>query len=250
MDAIRRNISTGNAAEQTESVLQFVPFYSSSELTNRLCSLALPSILIGLLETTKFRNRYLPLASLHSLTCPKPDPRDCFNCQMHKLTVAVHDSTDPSPVSRLGTKGLAFMLTPPTTIGDLTGTSTMFFEILDLCRNISIAQGGKDGIFERMKIQVEVRTECNQCKGVSYTTEKLEEIRGMVGNMQGADVAAATFWSIDAWASAQEKKFDCPACKGKTSLVYVVLCLECTILMWSDWNKDGGDFKDFHQSWR
>ena len=111
------------------------------------------------------------------------------------------------------------MLTPPSTIGDLTGTSTMFFETLDLCRSISIAQGGKDGLFERMEIQVEVRTECNQCKGVTYKTEKLDEIRGMVGNVQGMDVAAATFWSIDSWAAAQEQKLDCPGCKCETALV-------------------------------
>jgi uncharacterized UBP type Zn finger protein len=97
----------------------------------------------------------------------------------------------------------------------------MLTEILDLCRNVSTAQGGKDSVFERMDIQVEVRVECNQCKGVAYKTERLDTITGTVGNVQGVDVAAATFWAIDSWTSAREEKFDCPACKGETSLVYV-----------------------------
>jgi uncharacterized UBP type Zn finger protein len=100
----------------------------------------------------------------------------------------------------------------------------MLTEILDLCRNVSTAQGGKDSVFERMDIQVEVRVECNQCNGVAYKTERLDTITGTVGNVQGVDVAAATFWAIDSWASAREEKFNCPACKGETSLVYVV-CL-------------------------
>jgi len=113
------------------------------------------------------------------------------------------------------------MLTFPPTFDDLTSVSFIFLETLDLCRSISNAQGSKDSVFERMEIQVEVREECNQCKGVAYKTERSDTIRGIVGKSQGVDVAAATFWSIDSWASTQEDKFNCPACKGETLLVYV-----------------------------
>lgn len=90
---------------------------------------------------------------------------------------------------------------------------------------------------------MEVRTECKQCNKVKYETEKADTIRGLAelenrdrelnkawaqGGGEGGkggkggervDVAAATFWSIDSWATVQEQEFDCPGCHNKTSLV-------------------------------
>jgi hypothetical protein len=140
---------------------------------------------------------------------------------MHKFAVAIYDTPGLSSTARIGTGGVASILTAPSIVSDITSVSVMFAETLDLCRNVSTAQGGKDSVFERMEIQVEVRVECDQCKAVAYKTERLDTITGTVGNVQGVDVAAATFWSIDSWASAYEQKFNCPACEGETSLVYV-----------------------------
>jgi hypothetical protein len=138
---------------------------------------------------------------------------------MHKFITAVHESgANPHLSSRLGTKGLESTL-PPTRVDDTSGISFVLFDILDLCKTASIAQGGKEDVFDQMAIQAEVRTECSQCKGVAYKVEKLDTIRGTAGNVEGADVAAATFWSIDSWATIQKEKFNCPGCHGETCLV-------------------------------
>ena len=186
---------------------------------------ALPVILTALLETTKYRNRYLPSASLHSLTCPNLDPRTCFTCQMHKFATAVTlEDGYTFPSDGVSSLPLEATVKPMAgvVIDDTTSEAHLLSSILDLCRNTSEPPAGpevvrrKDGIFERMTIHVEIRTECSQCNGVRYSSEQMDTIRGTEGNGEGADVAAATFWSIDTWAAAREEKFDCPACESET----------------------------------
>ncbi|CCA73614.1 hypothetical protein PIIN_07567 [Serendipita indica DSM 11827] len=186
---------------------------------------ALPVIMTALLETTKYRNRYLPTASLHPLTCPNSDPRTCFTCQMHKFATAVTLANGYAfPSEEISSLALEATIKPiaGVVVDDTTSEAHVLSSILDLCRNTSQQPTGpdvlrrRDGIFERMTIHVEVRTECSQCNGVRYSSEQMDTIRGIAGKGQGADVAAATFWSIDTWAAAREGKFDCPACEKET----------------------------------
>lgn len=186
---------------------------------------ALPVIMTALLETTKYRNRYLPTASLHPLTCPNSDPRTCFTCQMHKFATAVTLANGYAfPSEGISSLALEATIKPiaGVVVDDTTSEAHVLSSILDLCRNTSQQPTGpdvlrrRDGIFERMTIHVEVRTECSQCNGVRYSSEQMDTIRGIAGKGQGADVAAATFWSIDTWAAAREGKFDCPACEKET----------------------------------
>jgi hypothetical protein len=232
------------------------------------CSAALPMFLDGLLEITKFHNRWVPSAALHSLICHAPDPRKCFSCQMHKIASAIDveekkaiyilqqsvkmDGLEETSI-KINSKGLEPMLIPWPVIDDTTTLSYILGSILDLCKNISTSQIAaastsqepgiqvagiteKENVFERTPIQVELRTECNQCKGVKYTTEQMDTIRGEggagqvrpgemdtnsggeKGEIKGMDVAAATLRCIGLWATVrEEQKFNCPACKGSTA---------------------------------
>lgn len=157
--------------------------------------------------------------------------------KMHKFVTALQETSISHQVpARLGTRGLEPIL-PQTRIDDTSGVSFVLFDILDLCKTASMTQSGKEGVFDQMKIQAEIRTECNQCKGVAYKVERMDTIRGTAGNVEGADVAAATFWSIDSWATIQEEKFDCPKCHGKTCLMYVIVfsftlrCCDVTLII-------------------
>lgn len=171
-----------------------------------------------MLETSKLHNRYLSTTgTLHTLTCPASDPRACFTCQMHKFAMAIQDSSRDPPI-RLGTKDLEAVL-PDSRIDDTSRMAFTLSDILDLCKTASRAQGGMDGLFNPMVIQSEVRRECTQCKRVLYKTEQVDTIRGTAGNVEGADVAAATYWSIDSWAAVHHDKFECPACHSKAATV-------------------------------
>ncbi|PVF95637.1 hypothetical protein CPB86DRAFT_684061, partial [Serendipita vermifera] len=230
---------------------------STSQLLTR-SNAALPIFLNALLGISKFHNRYVPSASLHSLTCHSPDPRKCFSCQMHKIASAIESEERKSGIMalqsvklgemgisfKINSKGLEPMLIPWPVIDDTSTRSYILGSILDLCKNISASQVSasstsqepgiqvtgiteKENVFERTSIQVEIRTECNQCKGVKYTTEQMDTIRSINGtghdrngSIKGVDVAAATLWCIDSWATVrEEQKFNCPVCKGSTASI-------------------------------
>ncbi|KAG8824499.1 hypothetical protein FRC18_010522 [Serendipita sp. 400] len=150
---------------------------------------------------------------------------------MHKFATEIaSESEDTHLEDDIDSQDLVATMRPPhgVVIDDTTSTLHTLFSILDICRNtlnpptaegMAINRSGRtEDIFERMALQIEVRTECSQCKGVSYKLEQMDTIRGNAGGlkMEGADVAAATFWTIDAWATVEEKRFNCPGCEKKT----------------------------------
>lgn len=139
---------------------------------------------------------------------------------------------------QLQSRSLANILNLPSMIDDTASTTYIYTNILEYCRAIAIAQESNETIFNQFGITVEIRTECKQCNKVKYETEKADTIRGLseIENRdrelnkawaqggggkggEGVDVAAATFWSIDSWATVQELEFDCPGCHNKISLV-------------------------------
>ncbi|KAG9053913.1 hypothetical protein FS842_006777 [Serendipita sp. 407] len=150
---------------------------------------------------------------------------------MHKFATEIaSESEDTYLEDDIDSQDLVGTMKPPhgVVIDDTTSTLHTLFSILDICRNtlnpptaegMAINRSGRtEDIFERMALQIEVRTECSQCKGVSYKLEQMDTIRGNAGGlkMEGVDVAAATFWTIDAWATVEEKRFNCPGCEKKT----------------------------------
>jgi len=194
-----------------------------------------PAFLASTLSTRPFRNRYLPTAPLHFLTCPTRDCLSCYDCQMHKMAVGVLDpaslpvhSAAPIP---LATQELAQLLGPyikiPSTTREPPDLFSSFLEAakaLNRTQNHYTPKFAEDVPYSSFHFSVEARTQCTECLGVIYRTEELDSLILPAANevYTGALVEEATCRALESWLSESDIDFKCTGCKGSQGKLYVL----------------------------
>ena len=203
-----------------------------------------PAFLAATLSTRPFRNRYLPTAPLHFLTCPTRDCLSCYGCQMHKMAVGALDpaslpiqSTAPIP---LATQELAQLLGPYIKIPSTSGEPPdLFSAFLQAAKALNRAQNqytptiAEDVPYSSFQFSVEVRTQCTQCLGVLYRTEEVESLTLPSPSEvnTGASAEEATCRALESWLSEADIDFKCTGCKGLQGKLYVLASASPTYLI-------------------
>ena len=194
-----------------------------------------PAFLAATLSTRPFRNRYLPTAPLHFLTCPIRDCLSCYDCQMHKMAVSVLGPA-PLPVQSatpipLATQELAQLLGPyikiPSTSREPQDLFSVFLQAakaLNRTQNHHTPKIVEDVPYSSFHFSVEVRTQCTKCLGVRYGTEGLESLVLPAPNEvnTGTPAEAATCRALESWLSEATIEFKCTGCKGSQGKLYVL----------------------------
>ena len=188
-----------------------------------------------MLSTRPFRNRYLPTAPLHFLTCPTRDCLSCYDCQMHKMATGVLDpsslpaqSTVPIP---LATQQLVQLLAPhiklPSTPRE---PPNLFFAFIQAAKALNRAQNqhtpriAEDVPYTSFHFSVEVRTQCTECLGVRYRTEAVDSLllpQCDEGNTSASAEEAACM-ALQSWLSEIDVDFECPCCEGSQGKLYAL----------------------------
>lgn len=193
-----------------------------------------PAFLAATLSTRPFRNRYLPTAPLHFLTCPTRDCLSCYDCQIHKMAVGVLDSASlqvqsVAPIP-LATQELAQLLGPyikmPSTSREPTDMFSVFLQAakaLNRTQNHNTPRFAEDVPYSSFHFSVELRTQCTECLGVRYRTEELDSLILPANEVNtGAPAEAATCRALEGWLSEGDIDFKCTGCKGSQAKLYVL----------------------------
>lgn len=194
-----------------------------------------PAFLAAMLSTRPFRNRYLPTAPLHFLTCPTRDCLSCYDCQMHKMAAGVLDPgslpaqlTVPIP---LATQELAQLLAPyiklPSNPGEPPNLFSAFIQAakaLNRTQNQHTPRIAVDVPYTSFHFSVEVRTQCMKCLGVRYRTEAVDSLLLPQCDEVNTDASAeeATCRALQSWLEEADVDFKCICCEGSQGKLYVL----------------------------
>ena len=188
-----------------------------------------------MLSTRPFRNRYLPTAPLHFLTCPTRNCLSCYDCQMHKMAAGVLGPASP-PVQLpvpipLATQDLAQLLAPyiklPSTPGEPPNLFSAFLQAakaLNRTQNQYTPKIAEDVPYTSFHFPVEARTQCTKCLGVRYRTEVVDSLllRACDEVNNSASAEEATCRALESWLSEADIDFKCTCCDGSQGKLYVL----------------------------